>query len=77
MFRHVVTGTPEMTVRQAANRMWGRTEGAIPVLDGQKLVGIVTVSDLLDVLGRGVDRPATKQRRTLRHRGTTPQQART
>jgi CBS domain-containing protein len=72
MSRHIVTGTPEMTVRQAANRMRGRPEGAIPVLDGQRLVGIVTVTDLLEVLGRGVDRPAEKPRWTLRNRGVKP-----
>ena len=72
MSRHVVTGTPETTVRQAANLMRGRAEGALPVIAGQRLVGIVTVTDLLEVLGRGVDRPAEKQRRTLRHRGLKP-----
>jgi acetoin utilization protein AcuB len=69
MSRHVVTGTPEMTVRQAANLMRGRAEGALPVIDGPRLVGIVTVTDLLDLLGRGVARPAPKQRRSLPHRG--------
>jgi CBS domain-containing protein len=73
MSRRVATGTPEMTVRQAANLMRGRAEGALPVLAGQQLAGIVTVSDLLDVLGRGVDRPAPKPRQTLPHRGIEPQ----
>jgi len=72
MSRHVVTGTPDMTVRQAANLMRGRAEGALPVIAGQRLVGIVTVTDLLDLLGRGIDRPAAKQRWTLRHRGLKP-----
>jgi CBS-domain-containing membrane protein len=72
MSRHVVTGTPDMTVRQAANLMRGRAVGALPVIAGQRLAGIVTVTDLLDLLGRGVDRPAAKQRRTLRHRGLKP-----
>ena len=73
MHRHVVTGTPEMTVRQAASLMRSRAEGALPIMAGQKLVGIVTVSDLLDVLGRGVDRPAAKTRWTLKNRGVNPQ----
>ena len=72
MSRHFVTGTPDMTIRQAANLMRGRAEGALPVIAGQRLAGIVTVTDLLDVLGRGVDRPAAQQRRTLRHRGLKP-----
>jgi CBS domain-containing protein len=75
MSRHVVTGTPEMTVRQAANLMRGRAEGALPVLAGPRLVGIVTVTDLLDLLGRGVDRPAPKRRATLRDRGLKPRSA--
>ena len=72
MSRHVVTATPEMTIRQAANLMRGRAEGALPVVAAEKLVGIVTVSDLLDVLGRGVDRPAPAQRWTLSDRGVKP-----
>jgi acetoin utilization protein AcuB len=72
MFRNVVTGTPDMTVRRAANMLRGRADGALPVVSAGKLVGIITVSDLLDVLGRGVDRPAPKDRWILRHRGIRP-----
>jgi len=76
MVRHVVTGTPDMTIRQAANLMRGRPEGALPVFAGSRLAGIVTVSDLLDVLGRGVDRPALKARATLKPRGIKPASSR-
>jgi len=73
MFRHIVTGTPQLTVREAANLMRGRAVGAVPVLDKRRLVGIVTVSDLLDLLGKGAERPvARSQRWTLRDRGTKP-----
>jgi CBS domain-containing protein len=72
MSRHVAMGSPTMTIRQAANLMRGRIEGALAVMDHGKLTGIVTVSDLLDVLGRGVDRPAPSQRAVLRHRGIKP-----
>jgi CBS domain-containing protein len=75
MSRHVLTGGPDMTVRQAANLMRGRAEGALPVMAGQRLAGIITVTDLLEVLGGGVDRPAPKQRRTLRDRGLEPRSA--
>ncbi len=34
----------------------------------ERLVGIVTVSDLLEALGRGIDRPATETRRMATHR---------
>jgi predicted transcriptional regulator len=72
MLRNVVTATPDTTVRQAANLMRGRSDSALPVLSAGKLVGIITVSDLLDLLGHGVDRPAPKTRWTLRHRGIRP-----
>ncbi len=51
MFRHVATAKPDMTVTEAARMMRGRPEGALPVLSGKRLAGIVTISDLLDVLG--------------------------
>lgn len=76
MARHVTTGTPEMTVRQAANLMRRQDEGSLPIFAGSRLVGIVTVSDLLDVLGRGVDRPAPKSRPTLKDRGIKPASSR-
>lgn len=50
MTRHIVAGTPEMTVRAAAEAMCGRAEGALPVFADSRLIGIVTVSDLLAVL---------------------------
>ena len=39
MFMHVLTATPEMTVADAAARLRGRPEGALPVLEGRRLVG--------------------------------------
>jgi acetoin utilization protein AcuB len=72
MSSHVVTVTPDTPVRQAANLMRGRTIGCLPVVEeGQRkrLVGIVTVSDLLELLGRGIDRPAPGKRVNLNTRG--------
>jgi acetoin utilization protein AcuB len=60
--------SPDVTVRKLANLLRGRTIGCVPVIDGKRLVGIVTVSDLLELLGRGVDRPAPPPRRGLHHR---------
>ncbi len=57
MSPRVVSGTPRMTLREAANLMRGRTIGSLPVLEGGKLVGIVTATDVLDELGRGSTRP--------------------
>lgn len=64
----VVTAEPDATVRQIANLMRGRTIGCLPVTRRGRVVGIVTVSDLLALLGRGVDRPAPAARRTLNFR---------
>jgi CBS domain-containing protein len=55
----VVTIEPTATVRKVANLMRGRTIGCIPVMAGKRLVGIVTTSDLVGLLGQGVDRPPT------------------
>ena len=48
-----VTAPPDMTVRRAANLMRGRSLGSLPVVRDGKLVGILTISDLLDAIGRG------------------------
>ena len=59
----VVTVGRTDTIRVVANLMRGRTIGCVPLVDGECLVGIVTVSDLLEALGRGIDRPAKETRR--------------
>jgi CBS domain-containing protein len=67
MFRHVVTATPDTTVTHAARMMRSRPEGALPVFAGKRLVGIVTTSDLLDVLARRPKpAPAAPARRLAR-----------
>jgi CBS domain-containing protein len=69
MTEPAVTVEPTMTVRQAANVMRGRSIGCLVVVDSGHAIGIVTVSDLLDLVGRGLDRGAvTANRRTLNHR---------
>lgn len=66
----VVTARPTTTVRQAANLMRGRSVGCLPVVDGKRLAGLVTVTDLLDLIGRGAERPvATTKRWVLARRG--------
>jgi acetoin utilization protein AcuB len=64
----VITADSTTTVRRVANLMRGRTIGCVPVLKGERLVGILTTSDLLLLLGRGVARPARPERRGLHHR---------
>ncbi len=65
-----VTAPPETTVRRAANIFRGRTIGCLPVTSNGRVVGIVTTADLLELLGRGVEKPIVSTRRwTLKHRG--------
>jgi len=42
----VVTGNPDMTVEQAAELMVSHGVRRLPVLDGGRLIGIVTLDDL-------------------------------
>ncbi len=63
MERSVVTVTPETTVRQAANLLRGRNIGCLPIVDDGRVVGIVTVTDLLELIGRGVERPIARSKR--------------
>lgn len=73
MTRKAITATPTTTVREAANLMRGHSIGCLPVCDGTKVTGMVTSLDLLELLGRGVERPVeTKERKTLKDRGTRP-----
>jgi acetoin utilization protein AcuB len=60
-----VTARPDMTIRQAANLLRGRTIGCLPVMDEGKLVGILTTTDLLERIGRGLERPVSKGKRWI------------
>jgi acetoin utilization protein AcuB len=65
----VVTVGPTITVKKAANLMRGRSIGSLVVTNRGRVIGIVTVADLLEALGRGSERPVTAGRRwTLKHR---------
>jgi acetoin utilization protein AcuB len=73
MTPQVLTAGRNTTVRQAANLLRGHVVGCLPIVEGGKLQGIVTVSDLLELLGRGLERPVLKVKRwTLKHRGRRP-----
>ncbi len=63
MERHITSVTRQDTVRKAANLMRGRFVGCLPVIEDEHLIGVVTVADLLAVLGRGVDRPIQPPRK--------------
>ncbi len=76
MTRDVATGTPQTTERQAANLLRGRSIGCLPVLDNGKLVGIVTITDLLEILGEVVRRASTDARwKPVRRMGKWPRVA--
>jgi len=68
MTRSAASIGPRDTVRAAANLMRGRTIGCLPVVERERLIGIVTVTDLLDLLGRGVDRSTQPERVSLHYR---------
>jgi acetoin utilization protein AcuB len=53
MASRVVTVGPDATLRDAANLLRGHVIGCLPVVEEGRLVGIVTISDVLDALGRG------------------------
>ena len=50
MTKNVVSASRGMTIRQAANLLRGRSIGCLPVVDGAKIVGIVTTTDLLELM---------------------------
>jgi CBS domain-containing protein len=73
----LVTVPPTATARQAANLMRGRSIGCLVVADGGKAVGIVTVSDLLTLIGQGLERTVVSTKRpALRHTAPHRKQAR-
>jgi CBS domain-containing protein len=70
MTQSVVTAKKDTTLREAVNLTRGRTIGSLPALEDGKLVGIVTTTDLLTLIGKGAERPATKSKRwVLKGRG--------
>jgi CBS domain-containing protein len=70
MSEHVVTVPADTTIRQAANLMRGHGIGCLAIVADEKPVGIVTITDLLELIGRGVERPIERSTRpTLSRRG--------
>ncbi|HYM62182.1 MAG TPA: CBS domain-containing protein [Thermoanaerobaculia bacterium] len=70
MTRTVVTITPDATIREAANIIRGKTISCLPVVKGDELLGIITVSDLLDLIGKGAVHSAkSTERKILKARG--------
>ena len=53
MLRKLITASPSTTVREGAKVMIREKIGCLPVVEGKTLVGIVTETDLLEILVRG------------------------
>jgi CBS domain-containing protein len=76
MTEKVVPAQLDTTVREAANLMRGHVINCLPVFDGHRLKGVVTALDLLELIGRGAERPMTTAvRRVMKNRGVSPPQA--
>lgn len=65
---HVHTIGRDDTLRKAANLMGGQHIGCLPVVDRDKLIGVVTIADMLNAIGGGVDRPGRESRAPLHYR---------
>ena len=55
MTRNVVTVSPEAAIREAANLMLQHEVGALPVVEGDQLVGIITESDIFRLIVQAPD----------------------
>lgn len=53
MTRLVIAIAPGQDAREAAELMLGHKVGAVPVIDGERLVGIVTETDIVRLFARG------------------------
>ena len=75
MSGQVLSAKPTDTLRQAANKLRGYGIGCLPIMQDGKLKGMLTVTDLLELIGRGVERPEQRTKRATRKRmqgGHTP-----
>ena len=52
MIENLVTTTPDTPLLEAAQVLWTNKYGALPVLEGERLVGILTDNDLLGAFVR-------------------------
>jgi acetoin utilization protein AcuB len=66
MTRAPKTCSPADKMSQAVQLMWDHDFGCVPVVDGKELVGIVTTSDLLDLLAEKPRRRSGPERPLIR-----------
>ncbi len=62
MSRKLITASSTTTIREAAKVMISEKIGCLPVVDGNQLIGIVTQTDLLEMLVRGEQAPEAEDR---------------
>jgi acetoin utilization protein AcuB len=67
-----VTASPDLSLKQAANLLRGRGIGCLPVVERGTLVGIVTTTDLLELIGQELDGSLTKKGRVPKERRNRP-----
>lgn len=72
MTSRVVSASPRTTLRQAATLMRRNAARCLPVLDRDRLVGIVTATDVLEELGRSSSGRASGRSRTPDSRKRAP-----
>ena len=65
MAARVVTAEPDMTLADAADLMRSRLIGALPVVEDDELVGIVTATDVFEALGQENTGPLSWAERQL------------
>jgi CBS domain-containing protein len=67
MTRNLLTAAPTERLAEAAKKMADRGVGAVVVLDGGRLAGILTERDVLKAVAAGVEQEATVGERMTRH----------
>jgi acetoin utilization protein AcuB len=68
----VITASRNTTVQRAANLLRGHRVGCLPIVEDGRPVGILTVSNVLELLGEGATRAKPKpaaSHREEKHRG--------
>ncbi len=60
-----VSAKPTTTIKEAANLLRGHQIGSLLVMDKNKLAGIITITDLLELLGRGLQKPVAVTERAI------------
>ena len=72
MRKSVAVLTPRDSVRDAARLMHDLKMSGLPVVEGRRCVGVITVSDLLDVLVAALDARANEVNAEIREAAAQP-----